>query len=266
MGKRGIVIKTLQNNKKLLAATIGAVLLHLPTVIQEFGYGYGALYIVADSVFWLIALLLVVGSFVLNLNGKAKPAIICAAASAIVGGVSALIQGYRVFEALAFSILWLIALLLVVGSFVLHLNDKAKPAIACAAASAIVVGVSALIQGSGIFAILNILPQIMLIVFLLKQNVVNRHTWVYLTLAAVILSEIIGMIIMIIHWQHQIPVSSIVSSRIISLLCNALPLGLVYWFGYTADNDATQQPDVVQKTTESSYLEAYKLNRKNGGK
>ena len=208
MRKRGIIIKTLQNNKKLLAATIGAVLLHLPTVIQEFGYGYGALYIVADSVFWLIALLLVV------------------------------------------------------GSFVLHLNDKAKPAIACAAASAIVVGVSALIQGAGIFAILNILPQIMLIVFLLKQNVVNRHTWVYLTLAAVILSEIIGMII----WQHQIPVSSIVSSRIISLLCNALPLGLVYWFGYTADNDATQQPDVVQKTTESSYLEAYKLNRKNGGK
>ena len=212
MGKRGIIIKTLQNNKKLLAATIGAVLLHLPTVIREFGYGYGALYIVADSVFWLIALLLVV------------------------------------------------------GSFVLHLNDKAKPAIACAAASAIVVGVSALIQGSGIFAILNILPQIMLIVFLLKQNVVNRHTWVYLTLAAVILSEIIGRIMMIIHLQYQIPVPSIVSSIIISLLCNALPLGLVYWFGYTADNDATQQPDVVQKTTESSYLEAYKLNRKNGGK
>ena len=214
LGKRGIIIKTLQINKKLLAAAIGAVLLHLPTVIREFGYGYGygALYIVADSVFWLIALLLVVGSFVCNLNGKAKPAIACAAASAIV---------------------W---------------------------------GISELIKGSGTLAILNILPQIMLIVFLLKQNVVNRHTWVYLTLAAVILSEIIGMIIMIIHWQHQIPVSSIVSSRIISLLCNALPLGLVYWFGYTADNDATQQPDVVQKTTESSYLEAYKLNRKNGGK
>ena len=218
MRKRGIIIKTLQNNKKLLAATIGAVLLHLPTVIREFGYGYGALYLVADSVFWLIALLLVV------------------------------------------------------GSFVLHLNDKAKPAIACAAASAIVVGVSALIQGSGIFAILNILPQIMLIVFLLKQNVVNRHTWVYLTLAAVILSEIVGWIVTIvsIHGQYQISVFSIVfsivSSIIISLLCNTLPLGLVYWFGYTADNDATQQPDVVQKTTESSYLEAYKLNRKNGGK
>ena len=167
---------------------------------------------------------------------------------------------------MADSVFWLIALLLVVGSFVFNLNGKAKSAIICAAASAIVVGVSALIQGSGIFAILNILPQIMLIVFLLKQNVVNRHTWVYLTLAAVILSEIIGMIIMIIHWQYQIPVSSIVSSRIISLLCNALPLGLVYWFGYTADNDATQQPDAVQKATESSYLEAYKLNRKNGGK
>ena len=168
---------------------------------------------------------------------------------------------------MAFSILWLIALLLVVGSFVLHLNDKAKPAIACAAASAIVVGVSALIQGSGIFAILNILPQIMLIVFLLKQNVVNRHTWAYLTLAAVILPEIIGWIVAIvtimrIDEQYQISVFSI----IISLLCNTLPLGLVYWFGYTADNDATQQPDVVQKATESSYLEAYKLNRKNGGK
>ena len=167
---------------------------------------------------------------------------------------------------MADSVFWLIALLLVVGSFVFNLNGKAKYAIICAAASAIVGGVSALIQGSGIFAILNILPQIMLIVFLLKQNVVNRHTWVYLTLAAVILSEIIGMIIMIIHWQHQIPVSGIVSSRIISLLCNALPLGLVYWFGYTADNDATQQPDAVQKATASSYLEAYKLNRKNGGK
>ena len=212
MRKRGIIIKTLQNNKKLLAATIGAVLLHLPTVIQEFGYGYGALYIVADSVFWLIVLLLVVGSFVFNLNGKAKSAIICAAASAIVRGVPVLIQG------------------------------------------------------SSIFAILNILPQIMLIVFLLKQNVVNKHTWAYLTLAAVILPEIIRMIIMIIHWQHQIPVSSIVSSRIIPLLCNTLPLVLVYWFGYTADNDAAQQPDTVQKATESSYLEAYKLNRKNGGK
>lgn len=213
MGKRGIIIKTLQNNKKLFAATIGAVLLHLPTVIGESAHGY------------------------------------------------------RVFEALAFSILWLIALLLVVGSFVFNLNGKAKSAIICAAASAIVGGVSALIQGSGIFAILNILPQIMLIVFLLKQNVVNRHTWVYLTLAAVILPEIVGRIIMIItimriHEQYLIPVSSI----IISLLCNALPLVLVYWFGYTADNDAAQQPDAVQKTTESSYLEAYKLNRKNGGK
>ena len=212
LGKRGIIIKTLQINKKLLAAAIGAVLLHLPTAIRESAHGY------------------------------------------------------RVFEALAFSILWLIALLLVVGSFVLNLNGKAKPAIACAAASAIVWGISELIKGSGTLAILNILPQIMLIVFLLKQNVVNRHTWAYLTLAAVILSEIIGMIIMIIHWQYQIPVSSIVSSRIISLLCNTLPLGLVYWFGYTADNDAAQQPDAVQKTTASSYLEAYKLNRKNGGK
>lgn len=212
MRKRGIIIKTLQNNKKLLAATIGAVLLHLPTVIREFGYGYGyrTLYNVADSVFWLIALLLVVGSFVCNLNGKAKPAIICASASAIVGGVSALIQG------------------------------------------------------SGIFAILNILPQIMLIVFLLKQNVVNRHTWVYLTLAAVILPIIVDLIVTIMwaYGQYQISVSGI----IIFLLCNALPLGLVYWFGYTADNDATQQPDAVQKATESSYLEAYKLNRKNGGK
>ena len=198
----------------MLAATIGAVLLHLPTVIRESAHGY------------------------------------------------------RVFEALAFSILWLIALLLVVGSFVFNLNGKAKYAIICAAASGIVGGVSALIQGSGIFAILNILPQIMLIVFLLKQNVVNRHTWAYLTLAAVILPEIVGWIVTIMwaYGQYQIPVSGIVSSIIISLLCNALPLGLVYWFGYTADNDAAQQPDAVQKTTESSYLEAYKLNRKNGGK
>ena len=214
LGKRGIIIKTLQINKKLLAAAIGAVLLHLPTAIRESAHGY------------------------------------------------------RVFEALAFSILWLIALLLVVGSFVFNLNGKAKSAIICAAASAIVGGVSALIQGSGIFAILNILPQIMLIVFLLKQNVVNRHTWAYLTLAAVILPEIVGWIVTIMwaYGQYQIPVSGIVSSIIISLLCNALPLGLVYWFGYTADNDAAQQPDAVQKTTASSYLEAYKLNRKNGGK
>lgn len=214
LGKRGIIIKTLQINKKLLAAAIGAVLLHLPTAIRESAHGY------------------------------------------------------RVFEALAFSILWLIALLLVVGSFVLNLNGKAKPAIICAAASAIVGGVSALIQGSGIFAILNILPQIMLIVFLLEQNVVNRHTWAYLTLAAVILPIIVDWIVTIMwaYGQYQIPVSGIVSSIIISLLCNTLPLGLVYWFGYTADNDAAQQPDAVQKTTASSYLEAYKLNRKNGGK
>ena len=167
---------------------------------------------------------------------------------------------------MADSVFWLIVLLLVVGSFVFNLNGKAKSAIICAAASAIVRGVPVLIQGSSIFAILNILPQIMLIVFLLKQNVVNKHTWAYLTLAAVILPEIIRMIIMIIHWQHQIPVSSIVSSRIIPLLCNTLPLVLVYWFGYTTDNYAAQQPDTVQKATESSYLEAYKLNRKNGEK
>ncbi len=206
-GKRGIIIKTLQNNKKLLAAAIIAILIHLATVIHEFGYGY---VYGAYSVFGLIALLLVVGSFVFNLNGKAKPAIICAAASAIVGGVSALIQGSR------------------------------------------------------IFAILNILPQIMLIVFLLKQNVVNRHTWGYLTLAAVILPEIVGWIVTIMWAQGEYQIS--VSSIIISLLCNALPLMLVYWFGYAAYNDATQQADAVQKTTESSYLEAYKLNRKNGGK
>ena len=104
----------------------------------------------------------------------------------------------------------------------------------------------------------------MLIVFLLKQNVVNRHTWVYLTLAAVVLPIIVDWIVTIMwaYGQYQISVSDI----IISLLCNTLPLGLVYWFGYTADNDATQQPDAVQKATESSYLEAYKLNRKNGGK
>ncbi len=176
MRKRGIIIKTLQNNKKLLAATIGAVLLHLPRVLQAFSYRLFAPSIVANSVFWLIALLLVVGSFVCNLNGKAKSAIICAAASAIVGDVPALIRG------------------------------------------------------SGIFAILNILPQIMLIVFLLKQNVVNRHTWVYLTLAAVILPIIED--IMRVYGQYQISVSGIVSSIIISLLCDALPLGLVYWFGY----------------------------------
>ena len=165
---------------------------------------------------------------------------------------------------MADSVFWLIALLLVVGSFVFNLNGKAKSAIICAAASAIVGGVSALIQGSGMFAILNILPQIMLIVFLLKQNVVNRHTWVYLTLAAVILPIIVDLIVTIMwaYGQYQISVSGI----IIFLLCNALPLGLVYWFGYTADNDAAQQPDTVQKATESSYLEAYKLNRKNGGK
>lgn len=165
---------------------------------------------------------------------------------------------------MADSVFWLIALLLVVGSFVFNLNGKAKPAIICAAASAIVWGISELIKGSEALAILNILPQIMLIVFLLKQNVVNRHTWVYLNLAAVILPEIVGWIVTIMwaQGQYQIPVSGI----IISLLCNALPLGLVYWFGYTADNGATQQPDAVQKTTESSYLEAYKLNRKNGGK
>ena len=153
-----------------------------------------------------------------------------------------------------------------VGSFIFNRNDKAKPAIACAAASAIVGGVPALIQGSGIFAILNILPQIMLIVFLLKQNVVNRHTWVYLTLAAVILPEIVGWIVTIMWAQGQYPIVAFLPGIIISLLCNTLPLGLVYWFGYTADNNATQQPDAVQKTTESSYLEAYKLNRKNGGK
>ena len=209
MGKRGIVIKTLQNNKKLLAATIGAVLLHLPTVIGEFGYGYGALYIVADSVFWLIALLLVVASFVFNINDKTKPAIACAVASAIVGGISELIKWY------------------------------------------------------GVLAFLSILPQIILIVFFLKRKK-SRQMWACLTLVAMVFPLIIDWILTLADGQY--PIVVFLPGIIISLLCNTLPLGLVYWFGYTADNNATQQPDVVQKATESSYLEAYKLNRKNGGK
>lgn len=216
MGKRGIIIKTLQNNKKLFAATIGAVLLHLLMMIWEYGdidswrytlgYDYIVKFIVANPVSWLIALLLVVGSFVFNLNGKAKSAIICAAASAIVRGSIELLIGYR------------------------------------------------------LSVILDILPQLILIVFLLKQNVVNRRTCVYLTLAVLILPELIGWIVLI-YWQEWYA-----SDRIVWLLRWILPLVLVYCFGYSADNDATQQPDAVQKATESSYLEAYKLNRKNGGK
>ena len=209
MGKRGIIIKTLQNNKKLFAATIGAVLLHLPMVIRESAYGYRVLYLVADSVLWLIALLLVVASFAFNLNDKTKPAIACAVISTIVGGISELIKWY------------------------------------------------------GILALLSILPQIILIVFLLKGKK-NQKMWACLALVAVLFPIIVDWIIAIVHWQYSI--AMLLPGTFSTLLCNALPLGLVYWFGYTADNDATQQPDAVQKATESSYLEAYKLNRKNGGK
>ena len=88
--------------------------------------------------------------------------------------------------------------------------------------------------------------------------------WACLTLVAMFFPLIIDWILTLADGQY--PIVALLPGTIISLLCNTLPLGLVYWFGYTADNDAAQQPDTVQKATESSYLEAYKLNRKNGGK
>ena len=205
-GKRGIIIKALQNNKKLLVSAIIAILLKVSEAMFN-------IFVLVNSICCIIALLLVVGSFVCNLNDKPKLAIACAAVSAIAELSSALLMDYS--------------------------------------ASSILI------------SILNTFPQIMLIVFLLKQEK-NVQTWLYLTWIAVFLPEIVHLGLIIIYTEY--PFTVLLCNIIIYLLRNTLPLGFVYCFGYTANNDATQQPDAVQKTTASSYLEAYKLNRKNGGK
>ncbi len=205
-GKRGIIIKALQNNKKLLVSAIIAILLKVSEAMFN-------IFVLVNSICCIIALLLVVGSFVCNLNDKPKLAIACAAVSAIAELSSALLMDYS--------------------------------------ASSILI------------SILNTFPQIMLIVFLLKQEK-NVQTWLYLTWIAVFLPEIVHWGLIIIYTEY--PFTVLLCNIIIYLLRNTLPLGFVYCFGYTVNNDAIQRPDVIQKATTSSYLEAYKLNRKNGGK
>ena len=44
-----------------------------------------------------------------------------------------------------------------------------------------------------------------------------------------------------------------------------VPFGFVYYFGFTAPNNAVQQQKGAKESTATSYLEEYKRKRKNGG-
>ena len=90
-------METLRNNRKLLVAVIIAILVQVFTFAwMANSYGCSAL-VITYQICQFIALLLVIGCFVFILNKKSKPAIACAVASAFVVMIGYLLVGYLLY-------------------------------------------------------------------------------------------------------------------------------------------------------------------------
>ena len=189
----GIVVKTLQNNKKLLTAVSIAILIQLYIACAN-PYTDSI-----DPACSVIALLLVFGSFVFNLNKKSKSAIACTAASAAVEIVGRLLPFH-----FHFTFSWNFAL----------------------------------------YIILNILPQIILFVFLLRKPK-NVRPWAWVAALLPFLPLLRMLLLSGKTWQSYLLYHG-------ATLCYDISLALLYYFGYTS-TDTTQQTGAVKKVMASLY-------------
>ena len=190
----GIVVKTLQNNKKLLTAVSIAILIQLYIACAN-PYTDSI-----DPACSVIALLLVFGSFVFNLNKKSKLAITCTAASVAVEIVGRLFP----FHYFHFTFSWNFAL----------------------------------------YIILNILPQITLLVFLLRKPK-NVRPWAWVAALLPFLPLLRMLLLSGKTWRSYLLYHG-------ATLCYDISLALLYYFGYTS-TDTTQQTGAVKKVMASLY-------------
>ncbi len=222
----GIVVKTLQNNKKLLTAVSIAILVQVITfACVSYSYGYFASGI-AYQICRFIALLLVAGSFVFILNKKSKPAIACTAASAaveIIGYLLAIYLNYRGANVDVYFLVW--------SEFFSW---------------------DVLVE-----IILYILPQIMLLVFLLTRPK-NVRPWAWVAALLSLLPSLITLQLLDWkYWRYDL-LNGLT-------LCSDISLALLYYFGYTS-TDTTQQTSAVKKVMASLNDVRIKMYTSIGGK
>lgn len=161
-----------------------------------------------------------------------------------------------------------IGFLFVVGAFMCNFNGKVQYAIVCAVV-ALVIRFPALLRYSFLFSdcflqvivrVLSILPEISLLIFLLKRKR-NTRKWSCIAWGAVFLPVIASWILKLLSWGFYWEYLELFIA-----LVTAIPLGFVYYFGFTGKSDATYTRTVAQSSPSASYLEEYKRKRMNGGK
>lgn len=153
----------------------------------------------------------------------------------------------------------LVSFLLVVGAFACSFSGKWQRAIVCTVSSLIVQLGATILYGSSVW---GLLPQVMLLIFLLRGKR-NIKIWAWLAWIIVLLPTGVSYLYISMLWGVSTSVSIILS--MILGLCSQIPLGFVYYFGFTAPNNAVQQQKGAKESTATSYLEEYKRKRKNGG-
>lgn len=172
--------------------------------------------------------------------------------------------GYGIYGVILSATI-LIGFLFVVGAFMCNFSGKVQYAIVCAVA-ALVIRFPALLRYSFRFSncflqvivrVLSILPEISLLIFLLKRKR-NTRKWSCIAWSAVFLPVIASWIWELLSWGFY--------WELFIDLVTAIPLGFVYYFGFTGKSDATYTRTVAQSSPSASYLEEYKRKRMNGGK
>ncbi len=222
-------MKALRNNRKLLVAVIIAILVQVFTfACMDSTHRYFASDI-ATQICKLIALLLVTSSFIFNINKKSKPAIACAVASAFLMIIGYLLSCYLVYLNYRDTLVWRYSF---DWSYLLEI-------------------------------LLNILPQVMLLVFLLKKpKNVQLCAWV-----AVFLSFLPSLINLLLDWEYWWYTLHQFYESIILALCYDISLALLYYFGYTS-TDTTQQAGAFKKIKShlSDFCGVNKMYSNIGGK
>lgn len=194
----------------------------------------------------------------------------------VVGNVRLFVMQGNISHCLIRIILFfveLIGLSLVIGAFVCNFNGKVRPAIVCAASALAIKLITCLAEGylyspilliddmyrldilSFLPDILFLLPEVALLVFMIIPKD-SLRPWSFIAWGAVFFPVILSLIST--HWwtlwdfvQH----------------CLAyIPLGFVYFFGFTDKRNAVCPQTAAKRTTTTPYLDEYKRNRLHGGK
>lgn len=154
----------------------------------------------------------------------------------------------------------LIGFLFVVRAFICNFNGKVQNAIICAAI-ALLIGLATSLCKGNILNVLFVLPQTMLLVFLL-QGKRNIKVWVWIAWGTVFLPIIISLVsLMVLHISF-----ADILQPLVMAICFLLPFGFVYYFGFADKHNAVFLRTATKPSTATSYLEEYKRNRLNGGK